>query len=176
MQYWPLGSTTDYRPPAALCTADHSPLSSDSQFSTHLIVHSSTCASWASWEDVMGDSVKKPCRSPGRQHPLLFPHLPTQAFHNRRLSYSSCLVPMLHALVYKHCREVIEHAGLPEGVQENYHNHTHIPPWGGWPLGSCLWRQLGNICHCSDWPSLFPNWMQLCEHCHFGSHAQGPSF
>lgn len=33
---------------------------------------------------------------------------------------------MLHALVYKHSREVTGHAGLPGGVQENYHN-MHSP-------------------------------------------------
>jgi len=37
-----------------------------------------------------------------------------------QISSSSCLFPMLRALVYRHFREVLEHAGFPGGVQEDH--------------------------------------------------------
>lgn len=51
-------------------------------------------------------------------------HVPVIAMRSWRcdstqISNYSCLFPVLHVLVYRHCREVIKHPDFPGGMQED---------------------------------------------------------
>jgi len=82
-QHQPLGPTSSYRPPTRLCATDHNPLSSTSQ--PALSPPTLPLFSKLTYNDVMGN-CQKPCWSPGTQHPLLSPHLPSWSWHHRRIS------------------------------------------------------------------------------------------
>lgn len=73
----------------------------------------------------------------------------TQPCQCSQISNSSCLLPMLRALVHRHFRGVMEHASFPEECKR------YIHPSGSWPSGSQLEWQLRNICCCCGWPAYF---------------------